>query len=131
MSLRIYHKATKTLQASQLQFCTIRCVHWDAAFGLGLVNLLTGQVLVAGHIDRRICLEEISRPQMNRVGLDRHDWPILRNVSNSSGFVFARFHAYLYAWVVCKPKDRPYNDILIFNVIASRDSISDAANLLS
>lgn len=73
---------------------------------------LTLQVLIARHIDTRIRLEEVTRPQWHRVDLHRHHWPVL------------------HSRVVRQSKHTPHHDVLIPHIVLSCHRIRYTADFL-
>lgn len=76
------------------------------------VHLHTRQVLVARHIDGRVSLKEVCRPQVDLEDIDRHDGPIL------------------HTRVVREAKHAPHDDVLVLDVLLALDGIADAIHLL-
>ena len=75
------------------------------------IDLHAAQVLVAGHVQRRIEVEEVGRPDVQLVLLHRHDGPVL-----DSG-------------VVREAEDGPDDDVGVLDVVPTGDGVGDAGGL--
>lgn len=72
-------------------------------------NQLALQISVARNIDTGVRLEKVSRSEVDLMNFDRHHGPVL------------------HTWIVRKTKDRPHDNIIILNVVTTRNRISYTA----